>query len=1192
MAEVKLQLGIKFLDKDIEVSAITKKVQQAINAAIAKTNLKQLKKQFEQLQTGIGDPGAAARVRKETVEYEKQTQRVRDTSRGVEQLARAKRQAENLRVFGTKEVQILNSAQLNMRELQQTFEKGGVSAAQFGMRIGEIAKRFSGFFIWTAALFKLLDAIRATTEALKELDNTAISIEKVLRDRLTKPVGELQTELINLADATNRRFSEVADAMTGFIRTGISVEESISATRAAMDLLNVSTVDATTAQKLLTTTVNSMGVSWEEAGEKVAVFSDLADRNAVVVKDLAQGFIRSGAAASALGVSTEELASMLATVTGATQISANRVGTAMRTILSGVGKAREEIIRSIAAYTQNGTALSTLNQQYNSVSKTLNFVAESWEDLNEKQRLSIVQLIGGSRRFTQFAALMDNNAKFQENLAAATAKTNSVQEKSEIQARSLEAAHNQLNNAITRFAKLLQDIGATDIYKNLVRGVASLVGGFVDVINFAEGISEEIGKISPLIGGITSAFGALKNVVIVLFAQLLIPKIREAYKGFITFITGSKAGMEKLLGIENTREIAASATQQAYQSQNATLQTQISLLEKANALQSGRAATPTTTATGTGGIQTATVTGGGGVSAAAQKLNMLTKQLDSSLNKIEFSLSAYNKQTLAGVKTSALAAKQTAILGKSAGTTSNVVITMGSASKTAGMRIIEMAGAAKKATVEFLQRARGRMPGADKLKQDVTGVGGALRGLAKNVGVQTVAMIGAMQVLDGFSNSLAQTAEGLQKEGDYAGAALATAGSNISRNLALAAPFGPAAWAAAVAMGGVQTAANSVTDAFEAVAALKKQETEAAANVVDAHDAVALAQHEYAVAQGLVNKGMARWVKTMDLTGKEITRRLEIDLGKIPVRISAEVLRTAGLEQTKKDMNDLILQAEDLRARWEQTKFEIDNSQAALRAFHELQKNVNREELKMELEFESKNFGKVSKEVGDFRKALLELETSQITVKEEGVSESLERINRLLDTADIKFVRIDEQIGSWKESMEVTSPRLEDMRGRLDAMSAEARKVKTEFDLMAASLAQTTAKGEVKLVDVRGVQSLKGALEDARKAAEATGEALTTTEVEDIRKKFQDIAKLTGGEIPKNINEQVTLFTKFVKLGDRSTTMMDLLRASGVEINKEVAKLVEAGEKQLKFTSQLAEAQKELRTEHCFICSSLRPENK
>jgi TP901 family phage tail tape measure protein len=620
MPDVKLQLGIKFLDKDIEVSAITKQVQLAINRAIAQVDLSSLKAKIVELQKlGAVAPGGAKATKSIQDQSKALDAAAQSSSRvadATNKLAAAKSKSAGISAVSRNEVRLVTQDEARIRELENAFSKAGVTAAGFGARIGEIAKRFSGFFVYTIALFKFLEALRFTAEQMELLNRTSANLAKVLKNNTSREIESAKDSLIGLAVETRRSFDEVATAAQGFVRQGLTLNDALAATTATMELLNVSLIDSATAQKLVTTLMQSMGLSAEEAAQKINVFSVVADNSASTVEDLAAGFSRAGSTARAFNIRTEELAAAVGTVVAVTQLSATRVGTAFKTILSYTAANKAALLDLAAGYQGINKTTAELVTEHENVIDVLRFVAQGWDDLDSAQKTAIGRLVGGKRRFNELAALLGNITKFEDLLAKSIDETDAVRRKSQIEVQTLAAAHRELGAAITGFARILEQAGLIEFYRQLVLGISGtiqIITQFIgvttqlgdalrdkyelkiDTEGAAAGLNQVVTDADALAGGLVEGFanaidGAklLRNTLLVLFTRLLLPKIAEASKAFSAFITGSITQMQELIGVERNRIRIIGETTAQYQAQRKAIVDVNRQVQQLNISEKGR----------------------------------------------------------------------------------------------------------------------------------------------------------------------------------------------------------------------------------------------------------------------------------------------------------------------------------------------------------------------------------------------------------------------------------------------------------------------------------------------------------------------------------------------------------------------------------------------------------------------------
>jgi len=1140
MADVQIRLGIKFLDSDIETSAITKQVQAAINAAIAKTNLAQLKKKFEQLKidsVGGGQQGAA-KINKETKALTSHTTAINKDAKATKGLADARIRMSKSRSVDPKEVQVLTAADQKVRELGKSFQNAGVSSALFGVRIAEIGKRFSGFFVWTTLLFKFMEALRATSDAMKELDSTAASLAKVLGGETAESIDAITNDLLDLAVDSRRSFSEVSDAMTGFVRTGLNAEDAMRATRAAMDLLNVSTVDSVTAQKLLTTTVNAMGVSWEDARDKVAVFSQLADQNAVVVKDLAQGFIRAGATANAFGISTEELAAMMATVAGTTQLAANRIGTAFKTILVNTAKNRQRIIELTAEYTRNEKSLTQLNAENNSVAKTLQFVAGAWDKLGDSQRTAIGQLVGGARRFTELSALMSNNEKFLNNLNAAQERSGEVQRKATIEAQTLEAAHRALGVSIAKFAKLLQDVGATSFYKETVNLLSNVIGTITGGIQAVQDFAKGIESWSPFLGGALSSFSAIKNLVLVLFAQVLLPHIKKAAAGFSAFLTASQAGIKKLIEAEGGRIVNITQTNAKYAQQN-------KLIADGNKLLQQRKATvdPGMLAGGLAG-QPSSAQSSPGVSKQVKALAAVRKaQTDNfqiAINDVTKGLQKWRAPNDAVIK------QQRSIVTSLKNFGSNV--------KRIGSRIATF--------------------------------GGRVNNITQSPAFKMASWAVLLQATDAVSTQLNRLSEIAEENGNTTTKATADATNAILKTTVPMALFGRKAAIAGAAIGALQFTIQAWQQRVEAQNRLRDEEIKAAKAVVNQQELMAAAARDFTIAQGLVSRGLAEWQEFA--TPQGIERRLVFDTTKLPLQVSVEVLKAGGVAAIKQEINELVKQADLLKVEWEEAFQELEDAEPLAKSLRKALADIGKTQVDIDISRAEDALGKMDSEIKTFLDGIQEANREQFEISffgGENVKDMqlpFNEIAEITDKINRGVIDASQAMGEWNKNVKVSTPQLKLMEDELVRMEKQARDLTQQFSDIQTST-QNIGKDGIKL-EVGDVDNIYNAIDNILEGQKQIqeGSRLTDTDVQKLAESYKQIAELTGDKIPDNLSDHVRKLVEGAAGADALKDRMDVINAITQNWNQDLEEALKTG-KQLagvneaisKFTKRYEEAQKE-----------------
>lgn len=127
----------------------------------------------------------------------------------------------------------------------------------------------------------------------------------------------------------------------------------------------------------------------------------------------------SAAAAEQMGVSYNSLAAMIATVGDTTQQSASIIGNAYKTIFSRFqqltteGTDGEITLNAVSKKLQSlGINVLDASGKLRNLDSVIMTTGLSWKNYSEEQQLAIAELVGGTRQYGQFLALMNNFDKY------------------------------------------------------------------------------------------------------------------------------------------------------------------------------------------------------------------------------------------------------------------------------------------------------------------------------------------------------------------------------------------------------------------------------------------------------------------------------------------------------------------------------------------------------------------------------------------------------------------------------------------------------------------------------------------------------------------------------------------------------------------------------------------------------------
>lgn len=194
---------------------------------------------------------------------------------------------------------------------------------------------------------------------------------------------------------------EIAKGAVEFARQGLGETEMIDKMTTAIKYAKISGIDFTTSAKILTATVNSMGVSAERASD---VFSYLGDSTASGADEIGQAMQRVGGTAGAIGLEFEKVASWIANVSSRTRESAFTIGNSVKSIIARVQSLKEtgfdeedgtqvnEVSKSLAAV---GIQLMDSEGQFRDFGLVMDELGGKWDSLDNRSRAYISTTLAG-----------------------------------------------------------------------------------------------------------------------------------------------------------------------------------------------------------------------------------------------------------------------------------------------------------------------------------------------------------------------------------------------------------------------------------------------------------------------------------------------------------------------------------------------------------------------------------------------------------------------------------------------------------------------------------------------------------------------------------------------------------------------------------------------------------------------------
>lgn len=284
---------------------------------------------------------------------------------------------------------------------------------QITRKTKEIFTYFSG----SSIIFKAINELKRGIQYVREIDLALTELKKV-----TDETEEAYDEFLKTAAKTGARLgstiSAVTEATATFAKLGYSMQQATEMAEAAIVYKNVGDNIASTedAADSIISTMKGFGLEASESMAIVDKFNEVGNRFAITSQGIGEALRLS---ASALHEGGNSLDESIAIITAANEVvnDPSSVGTALKTLtlrLRGSKTELEEMGEDVSDMTTTTSQLQAkllaltggkvdimLNETtFKNSTQILREMAEAWEDMNDIQRASALELMGGKRQAT------------------------------------------------------------------------------------------------------------------------------------------------------------------------------------------------------------------------------------------------------------------------------------------------------------------------------------------------------------------------------------------------------------------------------------------------------------------------------------------------------------------------------------------------------------------------------------------------------------------------------------------------------------------------------------------------------------------------------------------------------------------------------------------------------------------------
>lgn len=330
-------------------------------------------------------------------------------------------------------------------------------------------------------------------------------------EQANKAARTLSTTTKAYSDASLIYFQQGDDSDTVAKKAAITTKAANTAFSASAEEMS----------EMLTAVWNSYQVGENELEKYVDIMAALGAATATSTEEIATAMQKVAATANTVGVSMEQMSSIIATVSSVTREAPESIGTSYKTILARIGDLK------LGETLDDGTTLGTVSSQLkqigvdvldangnlNDMGDVLESLMDRWSSLTDAQKTATAQVVAGKRQYTQLMALMENQDMYKKSMNIAETSEGTLQNQADIYAESFSAASSRMQAALEGlYSKLIDDDALITLTEGLT-GAIDLVSELIDAFGGLSGTLATIGSLLTTIFSKQISQGVANSVV-------------------------------------------------------------------------------------------------------------------------------------------------------------------------------------------------------------------------------------------------------------------------------------------------------------------------------------------------------------------------------------------------------------------------------------------------------------------------------------------------------------------------------------------------------------------------------------------------------------------------------------------------------------------------------------------------------
>ena len=385
----------------------------------------------------------------------------------------------------------------------------------------------------SSAMHSFIGAIQHAYYYAQDLNESLNNI-RIVSSASVEQMDKFAEKANKAAKSLSSTTLDYTNAALIYYQQGLTDKEVADRTEVTLKMANAARESATTISDQLTSVWNNFYDGSESLEHYADAMVRLGADTASSSSEISEGLQKFSSVASTIGLSFDNAAAALATITATTRESADIVGTALKTLFSRIqglnlGKTLDDgtdLNKYSTALHKVGIEVKDTDGQLKDMDVILDEMGTKWNTWSRDTQMALAQTVAGVRQYTQLMTLMNNYDFYKENVERAKNSEGSLQEQADIYAESWDAAKDRVQAS------------AEAIYKSLINDQF--------FIEFNNGISTLLDGVNGFIkgmGGVKGLLLSLGSIVTRVFSK----QIAESFSNLIFNIKGlTSTGRSKL----------------------------------------------------------------------------------------------------------------------------------------------------------------------------------------------------------------------------------------------------------------------------------------------------------------------------------------------------------------------------------------------------------------------------------------------------------------------------------------------------------------------------------------------------------------------------------------------------------------------------------------------------------------------